>query len=92
MIVRILGEGQYRLDEGHLDALNELDEELDTALGHADDTAFRAVLARMANLVRTEGTAEPDEFLGGSDLTLPAEDATRAEVHGMLAEDGLVPG
>ncbi len=92
MIVRILGEGQFQLDDSHLAALNELDEALDTALGHADDSAFQAVLAQMTELVRTQGTPEPDEFLGASDLTLPAEDATRDEVTAMLAEDGLVPG
>ena len=92
MIVRILGEGQFELDEGHLGPLNELDEQLDTALGHEDDSRFQAVLAQMAELVRTHGKPEPDDFLGASDLTLPAEDATRAEVTAMLAEDGLVPG
>ena len=92
MIVRILGEGQFELDETHLGPLNELDEQLDTALGHADDSRFQAVLAQMAELVRSQGTPEPDDFLGASDLTLPAEDATRAEVTAMLAEDGLVPG
>lgn len=92
MIVRVLGDNQYELAESHLAQLNVLDGELESALSGDDDTAVRAVLARMAALVRTEGTPQPDDFLGASDVTLPDPDATREEVVAMLAEDGLVPG
>ncbi len=92
MIVRILGDNQYQLAESHLEQLNVLDGELEAALAGDDDEAFRTVLGRMAGLVRTEGTPEPDEFLGASDVTLPDADATREDVVAMLAEDGLVPG
>ena len=92
MIVRILGDNQYQLPDSHLDELNVLDGELEAALAGDDDEAFRAVLGRMTDLVRTEGTPEPDDFLGASDATLPDADATRADVVAMLAEDGLVPG
>ncbi len=92
MIVRILGDNQYELADRHLAGLNVLDGELEAALAADDDEAFRAVLGRMTGLVRTEGTPEPAEFLGASDVTLPDSDATREDVVAMLAEDGLVPG
>lgn len=91
MIVRLLGEGQFSLDDSRLDELNALDEKLEAALA-TDGEDFQAVLAEMADLVRTEGTPEPDEFLGASDIAIPSEDASREEVVGMLAEDGLIPG
>lgn len=92
MIVRILGDNQYQLADSHLEELNVLDGELEKALSGDDDRAFREVLGRMTGLVRTEGTPEPDDFLGASDVTLPDAEATREDVVAMLAEDGLVPG
>ncbi len=92
MIVRILGEGQYQLDDSHLDALNELDNQLEGALQHADDSRFQSLLSQMTALIRQQGSPERDDFLGSSDVTLPAEDATREDVAAMLSDDGLIPG
>lgn len=91
MIVRLLGEGQFVVDDGQLDALNALDEKLEVALA-GDGDRYRAVLAEMGELVRTVGTPEPDDFLGASDITIPDAEASRTEVGALLAEDGLIPG
>lgn len=92
MIVRILGEGQFRVAEDHLDGLNALDNQLEAALRDADDAAFRSLLTRMGELVRAHGTREPDDFLGPSDVTIPSDDVTREELAGLLGDEGLVPG
>lgn len=91
MIVRLLGEGQFDVDDGQLDALNVLDERLEAALA-VDGEGYREVLAEMAELVRSVGTPEPDEFLGASDVTIPDAESSRAEVGELLSEDGLIPG
>lgn len=42
--------------------------------------------------VRRLGTPHEVDSLDSSDLILPMEDATLAEVQEMLADDGLIPG
>lgn len=92
MIVRILGEGQFELPDGLLDELNVHDGLLEKTLDEGSEADFHAALAGLLAVVRENATPVPHEFLGGSDITLPAAEATPAEVRGMLAEDGLIPG
>jgi hypothetical protein len=92
VIVRILGEGQLKIAEDHIDGLNELDSALETAVGSGDETAFRAALSALLGKVRTVGEKLPDDSLEDSDLFLPPEDATIDEVKELLGEEGLIPG
>lgn len=92
MIIRILGEGQYDVDEAALEQLNELDSVVDTAVRAGNEAAFRDALTRLLEGVRRLGTAHAADSLDASDMILPMEDATLAEVQEMLADDGLIPG
>ncbi|MFW6034172.1 MAG: PspA-associated protein PspAA [bacterium] len=92
MIVRIMGEGQLRLDEGDLTELNRLDDELGEAIESGDDETFRSALSALLEAVRSAGTPVPDDELVHSDLVLPYEDAHVDDVRAMLTEDGLIPG
>ncbi len=92
MIVRILGEGQWDLDEAHVDALNTLDEQVETAVTSGDRETFSQSLDALLNAVRTAGSRLPDDSLLDSELILPPADATLEEVRDLLADDGLIPG
>ena len=92
MIVRILGEGQYDLSDEAVNALNDLDAEVERAAEAGDEGAFRSALASLLDAVRTAGVARDADSLSPSDLILPMPDATLAEVRDMLSGDGLVPG
>jgi len=89
MIVRIMGEGQYTVDDALLERLNELDDALEAAL--EDGAAFPAALAALLDAVRAEGEVVPDEELVTSDVVLPSGDATVAEVRALLTDEGLIP-
>ena len=89
MIVRISGEGQYRLSDEAQVRINELDDALEQAL---DTDGFAAALAALLDEVRSIGQPLADDELLGSDVVLPPEDATSEEVKAMLSEDGLIPG
>jgi hypothetical protein len=91
VIVRIMGEGQLRLDAGSLDELNRLDDELGAAIDSGDDERFRAALMALLDAVRAAGTPVPDEELVDSDLVLPYAEAHVDEVRAMLTDDGLIP-
>jgi hypothetical protein len=89
MIVRIAGEGQYRLSDDAQARINELDGALEAAL---EGEGFAAALAALINEVRTVGEPLPDEELLESDVVLPPADASAAEVKAMLTDEGLIPG
>ncbi|MFJ4520213.1 hypothetical protein ACIP4Y_04545 [Streptomyces sp. NPDC088810] len=92
MIVRIMGEGQVRLDDTHLTELNKLDDELLAEMESGDEDGFRRTLGALLDAVRGLGTPLPDASLEPSDLILPSADATLEEVRELLSDDGLIPG
>ena len=92
MIVRILGEGQWEVADSHVDALNILDAEVETAIEAGDQTTFTQSLEQLLNAIRTAGEPLPDDSLVDSDLILPPADATLEEVRELLGDDGLIPG
>jgi hypothetical protein len=92
VIVRILGEGQRRVDEGAIDGLNALDDKLVAAVEGSDDDAFKAALAALLDQVRELGAPLPDDEIVPSDLVLPTADASLAEVRELLGDEGLIPG
>ena len=87
MIVRILGEGQFEVQEGQITSLEELDQQLVTALDADDEPKFRDVLNRLLESVRAEGRAVPTDRFVPSDLTLPDAQASLEEVRELLASE-----
>lgn len=94
MIVRILGEGQWVLDEKAVVELNGVDDAVEKAVQAGSQDELTAALHALHDQVRQAGTVVPDEDLKDSDLILPSTDSTLAEVQALLeeAEDGLIPG
>lgn len=92
MIVRILSEGQYRLDSSRLDQLNDLDNRLVQVVAAGDEAQYRALFAQMLALVREKGAKVPAEELLESDIILPAPDTTLKEAQGLFIGSGLLPG
>ena len=92
MIVRIMGEGQVKLDDSHFTELNKLDDELLAEMESGDEAGFRRTLGALLDAVRELGTPLPDDSLEPSELILPSPDATLEEVREMLSDDGLIPG
>ena len=89
MIVRILGEGQFRVGDEAAAKLTALDKELDAAVRNEDEAAFAASLRAAVQEVRAAGTpVGADEFVT-ADYILPFSDASLAEVRKLLA-DGTI--
>lgn len=91
MIVRILGEGQFRVDDEAAAKLTALDKDLDAAVRDDTEAAFRAALHAAVAVVRTAGTPVGDDEFVTADYILPFSDATVGEVRKLLA-DGTIPG
>jgi PspA-Associated protein len=94
MIVRILNEGQWRLADDDVRALNSFDDAVEQAVAADDQDRLTAALHTLLDRIRTTGTRVPDEALEDSDLILPAGDSTLEEVQELLSEseEGLIPG
>ena len=89
MIVRILGERQYEVGESELARLEELDEKLNTAIAANDEHGFADILASLIEDVRSSGTPVGPEVITPSNLTVPHEGATIAEVRELLNSEDL---
>jgi hypothetical protein len=91
VIVRILGEGQFRVDDETAAKLTVLDKELDASVSAMDEPAFGTALGVAVTLVKAVGTPVADDEFVTADYILPFTDATVAEVRKLLA-DGTIPG
>ncbi len=92
MILRILNEGQYRLDSTHLDSLNETDERLVEAVAAGDEALFRRLLGEMLAYVREKSQPLAPQDLAASDVVLPAPDITMEEARRLFVGAGVIPG
>jgi hypothetical protein len=91
MIVRLMGEGQYRLPDDALQRLNELDDEAHAAVEAEDEATLDSLLDEMWDLVRTQGERLPDEDLSASDGVIPPSDMTLEETKRLFTHEGLIP-
>jgi hypothetical protein len=91
MIVRLMGEGQYRIDDELRGQLNELDDRAQTAINADDEPALDDVLDEMWQLVRERGERLPEDDLSSSDLIIPPSDLTLEETRRLFSEEGLIP-
>jgi hypothetical protein len=92
MIVRIMGEGQLSLDDDAVDELNKLDTALEAAIEQGDEAEFEVALSAILRRARELGEALPLDAIEPSDLILPRDGATIAEVRDLLGNSGLIPG
>lgn len=92
MVVRILGGEQYRLDGGAIDALNELDRQLEVDLAAGDGEHFNAVLRQMVALLDERGATVPDDEIVTSNAIIPPAGVTVEEIRALLGDEGLIPG
>ena len=91
MIVRISGEGQYRLPDEDAERLNDLDNSAVAAVEAGNEEEFHSLFEQMLALVASDGEAIGDEELVESDVILPPRDVTFAEAAGEFTGEGLIP-
>jgi len=91
VIVRILGEGQFRVEGDAAAKLTALDKDLDAAVRDDQAGVFTASLHAAVALVRTSGSPLAADEIVTADYILPFSDATIDEVRKLLA-DGTISG
>jgi hypothetical protein len=91
VIVRLMGEGQYRLSDEAVLRLNDLDDVAQGAVEAEDETKLDRLLDEMWDLVRNEGERLGDDDLSLSDAVVPPSDMTLEETKRLLSTEGLIP-
>jgi CBS domain-containing protein len=91
VIVRIMGEGQYRLTDEVRARVNDLDNECVAAVERSDAEGFSRVFAQLLELVRSEGQHLADDELEPSEVIVPPPDTSMEEAAREFSGDGLIP-
>jgi hypothetical protein len=91
MIVRISGEGQYRLPDGDAERVDELRGKALAIVESGNEDAFADAFAALLDYVRAHGTLLGDDELQGSDVILPPADYSFEETGREFTGEGLIP-
>lgn len=91
MIVRIAGEGQFRLPDEDAARLNDLDNRAVSAVDAGDEAGFRELWTQMLDLVKTDGHDLDGDELAESDVILPPRDISFQEATAEFTGEGLIP-
>jgi hypothetical protein len=91
VIVRIMGEGQYRLDDDCVQRVNDLDNTVVTAVEADDEDAFHVAFEEMLDIIRSEGVQVSDDEIENSDVIVPPPDTSMAEAAADFSGEGLIP-
>jgi len=91
VIVRLMGEGQFEVDDEVAKGLNGLDEQAGAAVEQGDEEKLRELLQRMADAVRMNGARVPDEDLTPSEAIVPPDDLSLEEARELFEGEGLIP-
>jgi hypothetical protein len=91
VIVRIMGEGQYRLSDDCVARVNELDNAVVRAVDGDDEDGFHVAFEEMLQVIRSEGEQVADEDIASSDVIVPPPDTSMAEAAADFSGDGLIP-
>ncbi len=90
MIIRIMGEGQYDVDERVVQELNTIDNGIVDHVGKGEVDKFREDLSRLISTVKSNGKQVDTKEIMKSDIIIPPKDLTLEEARGIFKGDGLI--
>ena len=91
MIVRIATESQYKLNDDAAEELNDLDNQVVTAVEAGNEDRFHELFEQMLDLVRRAGQPLDEDELAESDVILPPPDTSFVEAAADFTGEGLIP-
>lgn len=89
MIVRVLGDTQYDLPDTDASTLEEFEHRLDRAIETGDEAAYGEALSALIGSVRSAGKRLDPTTIISSDLTVPPEGSTIADLNELLSEESV---
>jgi hypothetical protein len=92
MIIRILGEGQFRLDDSQIGKVNKIDNQIVDHVQKGNKAEFHRDLAKLISTVKELGEPlDPVEIMP-SDIIIPPEDLSLEEARKVFCDEGLIKG
>jgi hypothetical protein len=88
VIVRILGDAQYEVEDARAKELDDLDTALVKAVDAGDEAAYGPALQALIEKVRALGQELGDDAFVPSELVVPFVDSSLEETRRLLAEAG----
>lgn len=92
-IVRIMGQGQFTVDNSTLKRLNEIDDSIVKLVSteRSDDVEFKKQLMELTDIVEAKGKPlDPKEIIQ-SDIILPSPDLSVDEAKRLFRGEGVIP-
>lgn len=89
MIIRIMGEGQYRAPEALCDELNQIDNRIVKLVEDGNTIEFRNELAKMIFKIKEKGEPIKKEEILISDIIVPPGDLSLEEAKDVFKGSGI---
>lgn len=89
MIIRIMGEGQYRAPESICDELNQIDNRIVQLVAEGKADEFKKELVRLISEVKGKGEAVNSEEILESDIIVPPADLSFDEAKDIFKGVGI---
>ena len=89
MIIRIMGEGQYRAPETLCDELNQIDNRIVDLVMEGKVEEFRKELAKLISEIKEKGEAIEAEEILESDIIVPPRDLSFEEAKAIFKGSGI---
>lgn len=93
-IVRIMGEGQFVVDDKTLNRLNKIDNSLVQLVSNDrsnNNTEFKKRLLELVDIVEQNGKRLDPKRIIPSDIILPSVDLSIEEAKKLFKDDGVIP-
>lgn len=90
MIIRILGEGQFRLDDKYIEDLNKIDNRIVDHVKKGDKVAFRKDLDMLISTAKDLSEPLDPVDIVQSGLIFPPKDLSFEEAKRVFGGDGII--
>ena len=90
MIVRIMGQGQYRVDAKLMEKLNVIDNRIVALVSSGDEKEFRNDLVLLISAIKESGEPLDEMSILSSEVIVPPQDLTLKEAKKIFSGQGLI--
>jgi PspAA-like protein len=93
-IVRIMGQGQYKVNEEIVKNINDIDNVIVQILQNADksdDQEFKTKIGHLVQIITSKGQRLDDKEIVESDIIVPDSDISIDEAKKVFKGEGIIP-
>ena len=93
-IVRIMGQGQYKVNEEIVKNINDIDNAIVQILQNADksdDQEFKTKIGNLVQIITSKGQRLADKEIVESDIIVPDSDISIDEAKKVFKGEGIIP-